>query len=278
MSTGGASPPACRLQTLAMGGRPGRLHGVSTAAGERGVAVFDLDGTLLAWDTQVLFCGWVVRRHGWRRLLLAPWLLALPLAPLLGHAVLKRLFLGYLWRIPQPELDALVRGFVAAWFPRHCFPELLDEVGRQRREGRRLVLASASPEWWVAEVGRVLGFDLALGTQVAAGGRVPLFPRLTNHKGRAKVARLRACGIAPPAGRIPASHGYSDGAADLPLLEACEQATVVNPGRRLAAAARRHGWQVVRPALPWRGGPAKGWRFLRAMLGGAAGPAAGREP
>ena len=55
-----------------------------------GVALFDLDGTLLAWDTQVLFCGHVVRREGWRRLLLLPWLLASPLAPVLGAGRMKR--------------------------------------------------------------------------------------------------------------------------------------------------------------------------------------------
>ena len=47
----------------------------------RGVAVFDLDGTLLAWDTQLLFCQFVLRREGWRRCYLLLFLPLLPLAP-----------------------------------------------------------------------------------------------------------------------------------------------------------------------------------------------------
>ena len=47
-----------------------------------------------------------------------------------------------------------------------------------------LILASASPEFYVAELGRELGFDLTLGTPVELGS---FFPDLVNHKGSAKV-------------------------------------------------------------------------------------------
>jgi len=43
----------------------------------------------------------------------------------------------------------------------------------------------------VREIGKVLGFDLSLGTPVAIHRTVPLFPDLVNHKGAAKVRRLR---------------------------------------------------------------------------------------
>jgi phosphatidylglycerophosphatase C len=233
-----------------------------------GVALFDLDGTLLAWDTQVLFCGHVVRREGWRRLLLLPWLLASPLAPVLGAGRMKRLFLAYAWGLQRSRLDELVREFVEDWFPGRCFPELLEEIDRQRQAGRRLILASASPEWWVEEAGRVLGFDLSLGTPVERVDRMPMFPELVNHKGEAKVTRLRCLGIAPEKGPIPESTGYSDSTADLPMLGICERVTVVNPGAKLEKIASENGWTVLRPGTPWKGKAAKAWMFLRAMLGG----------
>ena len=37
---------------------------------EGGLALFDMDGTLLPWDTQYVFSCFVVQRHPWRRLLL----------------------------------------------------------------------------------------------------------------------------------------------------------------------------------------------------------------
>ena len=232
-----------------------------------GVALFDLDGTLLAWDTQVLFCGFVMRREGWRRVLLLPFFLLLPLAPLLGTAGMKRVFLAYLWRMERERLDELARGFVAGWFPGRCFPELLDEIARERAAGRRLILASASPQLWVEEVGEVLGFDDFFGTTVEFGTRAPFFPDLENHKGSAKVERLRRVGLAPEEGKIPDSHGYTDSCADLPMLEICERATVVNPGRKLEGIAEREGWKVLRPGTPWRGRMGRGLAFLGKMMG-----------
>ena len=33
----------------------------------RGLALYDLDGTLIAWDTQMLLCDLVLKHEGWRR-------------------------------------------------------------------------------------------------------------------------------------------------------------------------------------------------------------------
>ena len=42
-------------------------------------ALFDLDQTLLPYDTQALFCNFVLRRHGWRRGYLGLFTAAAPL-------------------------------------------------------------------------------------------------------------------------------------------------------------------------------------------------------
>ena len=46
---------------------------------KRGAALFDMDGTLLPWDTQYVFSCFVVRRHPWRRLLIFLFLACIPL-------------------------------------------------------------------------------------------------------------------------------------------------------------------------------------------------------
>ncbi|MBC7852607.1 MAG: hypothetical protein IAF94_04145 [Pirellulaceae bacterium] len=80
------------------------------------------------------------------------------------------------------------------------------------------------------------------------------FPDLENHKGQAKVRRLQQ--VLPAAyfknGRLVRCHGYTDSCADLPMLELCETATVVNPSLALAETAREFGWEIVRPARPWK--------------------------
>jgi phosphatidylglycerophosphatase C len=215
-----------------------------------GIALFDLDGTLLAWDCQLLFRHYVLRKEPWRGIFLPLFLVLVPLAGLLGPARMKRVFLSYLWRINPAKLADYSRDFAKSLLPA-IYPELRDELERQRADGHILILASASPEVYVADIGRELGFDLALGTPVAFG---PLFPALVNHKGAAKVARLQQ--VLPASyfenDKLRHGHGYTDSRADLPMLALCEAVTVVNPSPALAALATQSGWEIVRPARPWK--------------------------
>jgi HAD superfamily hydrolase (TIGR01490 family) len=235
-----------------------------------GIALFDLDGTLLAWDCQLLFRHFVLRREPWRGIFLPVFLLFLPLAGLLGAGRMKRVFLSFLWRMRAERLMSYSRGFAAELMPA-IYPELRDELERRRINGEFLILASASPEFYVSEIGRELGFDLTLGTIVKTGG---LFPKLVNHKGAAKVTRLRE--VLPRSwfedGKLRHCHGFTDSRADLPMLELCETATVVNPSPMLTAVAKKSGWRILRPWRPWRSRLGFALRVL-ALLSGI-----GRDP
>lgn len=243
----------------------------------QGIALYDLDGTLLAWDSQLLFRHYVLRREPWRGLLLPLFLVMLPFAGLLGAARMKRVFLSYLWRMSPENLADYSRSFAHSLMPA-MYPELRRTLERHRAEGRLLILASASPEFYAREIGRELGFHLTLGTPVETG---PLFPRLKNHKGAAKVTRLRetlpaACFTAN--GKLHRCHGYTDSRADLPMLELCEAATVVNPGPQLTRLAQRRGWTILRPARPWKSRPGFALRVLALLLGAPGDPAGINRP
>jgi phosphatidylglycerophosphatase C len=216
----------------------------------RGIALFDLDGTLLAWDCQLLFRHFVLRREPWRGIFLPVFLLFLPLAGILGSGRMKRIFLSFLWGMSPEKLAECCRDFAASVMPA-IYQEMRGELERRQADGDFLMLASASPEFYVLEIGRLLGFDLTLGTVVATGG---FFPKLVNHKGVAKVTRLRE--VLPASwfenGKLRHCHGFTDSRADLPMLELCEAATVVNPSPELATLAERSGWRIVRPWRPWR--------------------------
>jgi len=234
------------------------------------IALFDLDGTLIAWDCQLLFRHFVVRREPWRVVFLKLFLLLAPLAKLLGTATMKRVFLSYLWGIDRETLRHHASEFADAVMPA-IYPEVMAMLEEHRRRRHFTVLTSASPELYVREIGRRLGFDLSLGTVVEWGH---LFPDLENHKGEAKVRRLQRL--------LPAdwfdgqgslrAHGYTDSTADLPLLALCDRATVVNPGHRLSALAEENGWSIVRPKRPWRNRRGFAWRALALLIG------LGRDP
>ena len=216
-----------------------------------GIALFDLDGTLLPWDCQIVFRHHVVRREGWRGFLLVVFLLFLPLYRLLGDGGMKRVFLCYLWKMPAAVLDAHAARF-AGEAAAHVYPEMRAAIDAHRAAGHLTVLTSASPECYVAKIGAALGFDIALGTRVEHG---PFFPDLENHKGAAKVARLRQ--LLPATwfgadGRLANSHGYTDSRADLPLLAICEKATLVNPAPTLTNLGGENGWHITRPPRPWK--------------------------
>lgn len=215
-----------------------------------GIALFDLDGTLLPWDCQLLFRHYVVRRQPWRIVFLPIFLLAVPLAPVLGTERMKRVFLAYLWRMRPEKLEELSAGFADFVMP-SVYAELKARLELQRAAGHFTILASASPECYVRHIGRNLGFDLVLGTPVSHG---PLFPPLVNHKGTRKVTRLRE--VLPADWfsdeKLPACHGYTDSTADLPMLELCHTATVVNPKPQLAEIAASRRWDVERPLRPWK--------------------------
>lgn len=215
-----------------------------------GIALFDLDGTLIAWDCQLLFRHFVLRREPWRGIFLPVFLVFLPFAGLLGAGGMKRVFLSYLWRMDPAVLAEYSREFAAGLMP-EIYPELREKLECQRAAGDFLILASASPEFYVAEIGRELGFDLMLGTPVELGD---FFPDLENHKGAAKVERLKR--VLPEAffenGKLKNCHGYTDSCADLPMLALCDSATVVSPSLRLTALAEQAGWEIVRPERPWK--------------------------
>ncbi|MEI6605886.1 MAG: HAD-IB family hydrolase [Verrucomicrobiota bacterium] len=233
-----------------------------------GIALFDLDGTLLAWDTQLLFRHHVIRREPWRALLLLVFLASLPLFPILKLGGLKRAFLSYLWRMPAATLAAHARSFAAAIVPTF-YPELREALENHRRQGHLLILSSASPQFYVAEIGRALGFNLALGTELPIFSSCPLLPKLLNHKGAAKVERLYQLLPAPyfADGKLLHSHGYTDSRADLPMLALCHTASVVNPDAALAVLANSAGWQILRPPRPWRSRADFWWQSLFLLSG-----------
>ena len=92
------------------------------------------------------------------------------------------------------------------------------------------MLCSASPDWWTQLVGKALGFTHTIGTPTALAERVELMPAIPapgNNKGANKLIRLAAIGIRH------AETGYTDSAADLPMLSICDKAVLVNPKESL---------------------------------------------
>ena len=217
-------------------------------------AFFDLDQTLLPYDTQTLFANFVLRRYPLRRAYLA---LVGPVAPLkvlriVGNRGLKRCFLSYLAGMPWTQVDALAEEFAATVVPPVLYPEVMAEVALHRDAGRTLILNTASPDIYAGAIARQLGFHECIATKVErAGEKVPLLPRIAvNNKEDAKLKAMRHLMPAELSLPLPATWAYSDSKADLPLLRFAEIPIVINPDSFLHAVAQEEGWKILTPPRP----------------------------
>lgn len=233
----------------------------------KGYALFDLDQTIVPWDTQLMFCNFVLKREPLRRLHVLGLLPFLPFSKLLGAGGMKRVFLNYLAGLDEAKIDAYAREFVDELYPEGMYGEVIEIVESHKQAGRLTVLNSASPEFWVKYLAEKMGFDHYYGTQVEISGTMKFFPDFVtgeNNKGAAKIPRM-----VPhfpedwqDGDVLPNSYGYSDSHADIPMLDICEDNTIVNPTDKLAAYAKPRGWHVITPDRPTKGK----WSFALACL------------
>ncbi len=207
-------------------------------------ALFDMDGTLFAGDSQLRFARWILRRHGWRRLYLF-WLLPMGLLRglhLINTECMKRAFLSYAWGMKKETLQAECEAFVQEEILTILYPPVLERLRAHQAAGDTTILCSASPDWWVRLVGHALGFTHTIGTPTALAERVKLMPHIPapgNNKGANKLERLATIGIRQ------ADIGYTDSAADLPMLSICRKAVLVNP--KASFARQVPGAEILTP-------------------------------
>ncbi|MDB6135667.1 MAG: haloacid dehalogenase-like hydrolase [Verrucomicrobiales bacterium] len=218
-------------------------------------AIFDLDQTLLPYDTQVLFCNYVLRRHPLRRAYLALFGPAVMLRAvgIISTRTLKRVFLSYLRGLTEKQIAELVDSFVEAEVVPRLYPELMAEVARHKAAERTLILNTASPIFYAAAIGERLGFDHTFGTPVRLKDiGQPFFPRIdgANNKYDVKLKAMRHLMPVELTLPLPGSWAYSDSKADLPLLRFVESPVTVHPDPFLAAIAAEEAWPVLTPARP----------------------------
>ncbi|MEM9281047.1 MAG: HAD-IB family hydrolase [Verrucomicrobiota bacterium] len=238
----------------------------------RGYAFFDLDHTLLPFDTQVLFCNYILKQERWRRLYLIGFFLALPLAllRLLNLRTMKRVFSSYLWGMSRDQLKQHVADFMETDFEAALYPEVVAELERHREEGRILILNSASPEFYLEGIAQKLGFDHFFGTDMEVPEVMPFLPRITgpNNKHEAKITAMREREVIPDDLELLGdSWAYSDSTADIPLLSIAEHGVMIHPGSRLEEIGLEKGWRAMTPPRPYEGKGGDVWAAVMQAFG-----------
>ena len=216
------------------------------------LAVYDLDRTITRRATYTPFlihCA--MRRQQWRLALLP--LVALAM---LGYG-LKLYDRGRLKEICQSllvgrhiraaDLKPLADSFADATVANNVRPGARLAIERDREQGRRLVLATASYRLYADAIAERLGFDdvIATGSIIGLDERVHAKIDGQNGYGPAKLAMIadwvEKSGLTGKHGHV---RFYSDHASDEPTFEWADEPVAVNPHDRLARLAAKRGWAV----------------------------------
>lgn len=147
-----------------------------------------------------------------------------------------------------------------------CHLEIIEEINRHKKEGRMVILNTASPDIYPAIISKRLGFDDYRATRFILEEKSPLFIRIDGKNNKRFEKLLSMSDLLPPEYSakilsheykyqipdadpvIKNSWAYSDSTADLPMLLLSENKILVNPvSSQLKDTAHEKLWDIVNP-------------------------------
>ena len=216
------------------------------------LAVYDMDRTVTKRPTYVAFllhCA--VRRAPWRLLLLP--LVALSVAAyfarLIDRSKLKEichhLLLGH--QVHLSALRPLVDSFTDQQMQRNIRPGARRAIARDKAQGRRLVLATASYRFYAEAIAERLGFDDVIGTGSVIGLDERVHAKIGGENAYGQ-AKMRMIAEWVEKSGLKGAHGhvrfYSDHVSDRPAFEWADEPVAVNPHGKLRRLAQQRGWAI----------------------------------
>lgn len=212
------------------------------------VAFFDLDRTLIAFNSALAYARWEHRagRLSWARLAQSAAWMGLYHLSLVDLTRAFEAAVGFYRGVVSAELALRTREWFEAELEGALLPAALREIERHRAAGHRVVLLSSTSSYLCEVVVERWGFDDGLANRFVVDGE----GRLTGEAvrplcyGDGKLEHARDY-----ARRVGATLGacwfYTDSYSDRAVLEVVGEPRVVNPDPRLRRLARRRGWPVA---------------------------------
>ena len=216
------------------------------------LAIYDMDRTVTRSPTYTPFlvhCA--VHRAPWRLLLLPIVIgsMLAYLARLIDRGRLKeinhQLLLGA--KIHPRDLEPLVQSFADKQVAKNIRPGARKAIARDKAQGRRVVLATASYRLYADAIAKRLGFDDVIGTGSIIGLDERVHAKIDgeNCYGPAKMRMISAwiekSGLEGAHGQV---RFYSDHVSDRPAFEWSDEPVAVNPHGKLRKLASERGWAI----------------------------------
>jgi phosphatidylglycerophosphatase C len=209
------------------------------------VALFDLDGTLTWRDTLLPYLLGFLARRPWRvaRLWGAPYSLYRFWRDRDHGALKSRMIRMIMGGAHRSEIEGWSEHFVARLTPDRRFRPLgLAMLEAHRAAGDRLVLMSASPDLYVPKIGRLLGFERTVCTEIQwHGERLDGALASPNRRGEEKARCLERLRREYPGLPVIA---YGNSSSDLDHMREADRALLVNGSMEARQLARKSQIEV----------------------------------
>ena len=216
--------------------------------GPKTIAVFDFDGTLINGYSASVFFQHQLRSRELGAMDLADAMTAMArsvagaieMQDLLAQAIGK-------WKGKREDaLEALGEKLFDKALADKVYPEMVSIMMAHRKAGHTIAIASSATRFQVEPTARFLGVENVM-TSVCEADDGVLTGKLLEPQmwGPGKEAAVRAF-VRKHKAKLANTWFYADGDEEIGLMEAVGHAVPTNPGRALAAAAKAHGWGVLR--------------------------------
>ena len=214
------------------------------------LAIYDMDRTVTRRATYtpfLLHCA--MKAAPWRLIFLPLVILSMLayVAKAIDRGTLKeinhKLLLGD--RKSKSFLAPLIESFATRTLAKNIRPGAIAAIARDKAEGRRVVMATASYRFYAREIAERLGFDDCIGTNSILGLDEEVHARIDGQNCYA-AAKLMMIEEWLAAHGLTRAHVrfYSDHASDAPVFEWSDEAVAVNPHDKLRTLATKRGWAI----------------------------------
>jgi HAD superfamily hydrolase (TIGR01490 family) len=217
------------------------------------LAIYDMDKTITRLPTYTPFLFFAARKLApWRLLFFPVWILSMfgYLAGIYDRKKLKEIGFSLMIgrTISRDRLDKVADAFAERTLANNVFSQAQDRIQQDVAEGYRLVMATASPDYYAGPIGRKLGFDTVIATVQAelADGRYSNRIASGNCYGENKLEMIRQWMFGE---KLEREHllirFYSDHHSDGPTFDWATEAYAINPKNKLQKLSRQKNWTVV---------------------------------
>jgi len=212
------------------------------------LALFDLDNTLLAGDSEHAFGEFICERglvdvaeHRARN----DAFYADYCAGCMDIVAFQRFNQAILTTLETGDLNQLQQDFVREVVEPMILPKGEALLEQHRKAGDKLVIITATNRFITERIAQRLGVETLIATECGQhNGRYTGELSGTPCYQQGKVTRLSQW-LAQTGFNLEGSHFYSDSHNDLPLLEVVSHPVAVDPDDKLRAVAKERGWQVI---------------------------------